>query len=100
MPLWVRFDSKGASYFADFERTFCAAPTTTASMSGVVPSAAISGRSASLKRIRPKKMPGGMGRDGVGSGGGGGGGMEGGGYAGGGGGGEERGAGGGCAHRR
>ena len=57
----VGFESKGESYFADLERTFCAAPTTTASMSGVVPSAAISGRSASLKRMRPKKMPGGMG---------------------------------------
>ena len=50
-----------SEYFADLESTFCAAPTTTASMSGVVPSAAISGRSASLKRMRPKKMPGGMG---------------------------------------
>ena len=57
LPLWVRFESKGESYFADLDRTFCAAPTTTASMSGVVPSAAISGRSASLKRMRPKKMP-------------------------------------------
>ena len=57
----VGVESEGEYYFADFERTFCAAPTTTASMSGVVPSAAISGRSASLKRMRPKKMPGGMG---------------------------------------
>ena len=56
----VGFESKGEYYLADFERTFCTAPTTTASMSGVVPSAAISGRSASLKRMRPKKMPGGM----------------------------------------
>ena len=61
LPAGGRFESKREHYFADFESTFCAAPTTTASMSGVVPSAAMSGRSASLKRMRPKKMPGGTG---------------------------------------
>ena len=45
------------AYFADFERMFCAAPTMTASMSGVVPNAEMIGRSASLNMMSEKKTP-------------------------------------------
>ena len=46
-----------SEYLADLEKMFCKAPTTTASMRGVVPRAATSGASADPPISRLKKRP-------------------------------------------